>query len=102
MFSIGSYTIGMGEEYVPLIPILVTMSLAMRMDAIVAMGLVWVPYGIGWACAGINPFGCDHRAEHCRHTDYLRMGLAPVHDGGIYRHRFPPHLPVRATRAERP
>jgi uncharacterized ion transporter superfamily protein YfcC len=47
----------MGEEYVPLIPIIVTMSLAMRMDAIVAMGMVWVPYGIGWACAGTNPFG---------------------------------------------
>jgi uncharacterized ion transporter superfamily protein YfcC len=40
-----------------LIPIIVTMSLAMRMDAIVAMGMVWVPYGIGWACAGTNPFG---------------------------------------------
>lgn len=57
MFSLGAYTIGMGEEYVPLIPILVTMSLAMRMDAIVAMAVVWVPYGIGWACAGTNPFG---------------------------------------------
>lgn len=57
LFSLGAYTIGMGEEYVPLIPILVTMSLAMRMDAIVAMALVWVPYGIGWACAGTNPFG---------------------------------------------
>jgi uncharacterized ion transporter superfamily protein YfcC len=57
MFSLGSFTIGMGEEYVPLIPILVTMSLAMKLDAIVAMGMVWVPYGIGWACAGTNPFG---------------------------------------------
>ncbi len=57
LFAVGSYTIGMGEEYVPLIPIIVTMSLAMRMDAIVAMGMVWVPYGIGWACAGFNPFG---------------------------------------------
>lgn len=57
LFSLGAYTIGMGEEYVPLIPIIVTMSLAMRMDAIVAMGMVWVPYGIGWACAGTNPFG---------------------------------------------
>jgi uncharacterized ion transporter superfamily protein YfcC len=47
----------MGEEYVPLIPIIVTMSLAMRMDAVVAMGMVWIPYGIGWGCAGINPFG---------------------------------------------
>jgi uncharacterized ion transporter superfamily protein YfcC len=57
LFSLGSFTIGMGEEYVPLVPILVTMSLAMRMDAIVAMGMVWIPYAIGWACAGINPFG---------------------------------------------
>jgi uncharacterized ion transporter superfamily protein YfcC len=57
LFGVASYTIGMGEEYVPLVPILVSMSLAMRMDAIVAMGMVWVPYGIGWACAGTNPFG---------------------------------------------
>ena len=57
IFSVGAYTIGMGEEYVPLVPIIVTMSLAMRMDAVVAMGMVWVPYGIGWACAGTNPFG---------------------------------------------
>ncbi len=57
MFSLGAFTIGMGEEYVPLVPIIVTMSLAMRMDAIVAMGMVWIPYGIGWGCAGINPFG---------------------------------------------
>ena len=57
MFGLGSYTIGMGEEYVPLIPIIVTMTLAMRMDAVVAMAMVWIPYGIGWGCAGINPFG---------------------------------------------
>jgi len=57
MFSVGAFTVGMGEEYVPLIPIIVTMSLAMRMDAIVAMGMVWIPYGIGRACAGTNPFG---------------------------------------------
>ncbi len=57
IFGLGSFTIGMGEEYVPLIPILVTMSLAMKLDSIVAMGMIWVPYGIGWACAGTNPFG---------------------------------------------
>lgn len=56
MFGFGSFTIGMGEEYVPLIPILVSMALAMRMDAMVAMAMVWIPYGIGWGCAGINPF----------------------------------------------
>ena len=57
LFGLGAFTIGMGEEYVPLIPILVTMSLAMKLDSIVAMGMIWVPYGIGWACAGTNPFG---------------------------------------------
>ncbi len=57
LFGLGSFSVGMGEEYVPLIPILVTMSLAMKMDSIVAMGMIWVPYGIGWACAGTNPFG---------------------------------------------
>ena len=57
MFSLGSFTIGLGEEYVPLIPIIVTMCLAMRMDGLTAMGMVWIPYGIGWGCAGINPFG---------------------------------------------
>lgn len=57
LFSLGSFTIGLGEEYVPLIPIIVTMSLAMKMDAIVAMGMIWIPYGIGWATAGTNPFG---------------------------------------------
>ncbi len=60
LFSLGAFTIGMGEEYVPLIPILVTMSLAMKLDSIVAMGMIWVPYGIGWACAGTrlySPWG---------------------------------------------
>lgn len=57
IFSLGSYTAGMGEEYVPLIPLLITMSVAMRMDSVVALGIVWIPCGIGWACAGINPFG---------------------------------------------
>ena len=57
MFSLGSFTIGMGEEYVPLVPIIVTMTLAMRMDAVVAMGMVWIPYGIGWGTAAVNPFG---------------------------------------------
>jgi len=57
VFGAGAFFIGMGEEYMPLIPIIVTMCLAMKMDTIVAMGLVWTPYAVGWACAGLNPFG---------------------------------------------
>lgn len=57
LFGTGAFFVGMGEEYMPLIPIIVTMCLAMKMDSIVAMGLVWTPYAVGWACAGVNPFG---------------------------------------------
>ncbi|MBU0756370.1 MAG: TIGR00366 family protein [Planctomycetes bacterium] len=56
LFAAGSSTIGMAEEYMPFIPILVTMCLALRMDAIVAMGIVYVGYGIGYGCAALNPF----------------------------------------------
>jgi len=56
LFAVGSSTIGMAEEYMPFIPLLVTMCLALRMDAIVAMGLVYVGAGIGYGCAAMNPF----------------------------------------------
>ena len=56
LFAIGSSTIGMAEEYMPFIPILVTMSLAMRMDAIVAVGIVYIGAGVGYGCAALNPF----------------------------------------------
>ena len=37
LFAIGSGVMGMAEEYVPFIALLVTMSLAMRMDAMVGI-----------------------------------------------------------------
>ncbi len=56
VFAVGSSTIGMAEEYMPLIPILVSMCLAMKMDAMVAMGIVYVGAGVGYGCAAMNPF----------------------------------------------
>ena len=56
LFAVGSSTIGMAEEYMPFIPILVTMCIAMGMDAIVAMGIVYLAAGIGYGCAALNPF----------------------------------------------
>jgi uncharacterized ion transporter superfamily protein YfcC len=56
LFAIGSSTIGMAEEYMPFIPILVTMALALGMDAIVAVGIVYIGAGIGYGCAALNPF----------------------------------------------
>ncbi len=56
LFALGSSTIGMAEEYMPFVPILVTMSLALRMDAVVALGMVYVGAGVGYGCAALNPF----------------------------------------------
>ena len=56
LFALGSSVIGMAEEYVPFIPILVTMCLAMHMDAVVAVGIVYIGAGVGYGCAALNPF----------------------------------------------
>ena len=56
LFAIGSSTIGMAEEYMPFVPILVTLCLALRMDAVVALGIVYIGAGVGYGCAAVNPF----------------------------------------------
>ncbi len=56
LFALGSSFIGMAEEYMPFIPILVTMCIALRLDAMVAMGIVYIGAGIGYGCAAYNPF----------------------------------------------
>ena len=40
----------------PFVPILVTMCLALRMDAVVAVGIIYVGAGVGYGCAALNPF----------------------------------------------
>lgn len=54
--ALGSSTVGMAEEYMPFVPILVTMCLALRMDAVVALGIIYVGAGVGYGCAALNPF----------------------------------------------
>ena len=56
LFALGSSTVGMAEEYMPFVPILVTMCLALKLDAVVAVGIVYVGAGVGYACAALNPF----------------------------------------------
>jgi len=55
IFALGSATIGMAEEYIPFIPLLVALTAALGMDAIVAVGVVCVGYGVGYGAALINP-----------------------------------------------
>ena len=56
LFAVGSSTVGMAEEYMPFVPLLVTMCLALRMDAVVAVGIIYVGAGVGYGCAALNPF----------------------------------------------
>ena len=55
-FAVASATIGMAEEYIPFAVILVTLCIALKMDAIVAIGILVVGYGIGYGIAVTNPF----------------------------------------------
>lgn len=56
LFAIGASTVGMAEEYMPFVPVLVTMCLALKLDAMVALGVVYMGAGIGYGCAALNPF----------------------------------------------
>ena len=56
LFALGSSTVGMAEEYMPFVPLLVTMCLALGLDAVVAVGIIYVGAGVGYACAALNPF----------------------------------------------
>ena len=56
VFAFGSATIGMAEEYIAFVPLLVALTAALGMDAIVAVGVMAVGYGVGYGAALINPF----------------------------------------------
>lgn len=55
-FMVGSSTIGMAEEYIPLVLILISLCIALKMDTISAVGSMVVGYGIGYGTAVLNPF----------------------------------------------
>jgi len=57
-FAVGSSTIGMAEEYIPLVAILITLCVGIRMDTVAAIGIMVVGYGIGYGTAvvaGLTP-----------------------------------------------
>lgn len=55
-FAVGSSTIGMAEEYIPLTAVLMLLCIAMRMDVVAAIAIMVVGYGVGFGTATINPF----------------------------------------------
>ncbi len=56
LFALGSSTIGMAEEYLPFVAVLVALSIGLGFDAMTAIGILCVGYGIGYGVATINPF----------------------------------------------
>ncbi|HUP46612.1 MAG TPA: AbgT family transporter [Thermoanaerobaculia bacterium] len=56
VFAFGSATIGMAEEYIPFVPILLALCVALGYDVITAIGILCVGYGTGYGAALINPF----------------------------------------------
>ncbi|GAB4564475.1 MAG: YfcC family protein [Haliangiales bacterium] len=55
-FAIGSSTIGMAEEYLPFVPLLLALCIGLGYDAVTAIGVLCVGYGVGYGVAMINPF----------------------------------------------
>ena len=56
VFAAGSSSIGMAEEYLPFVPILVALCVGLGFDAVTAVGILCVGYAVGYGSALINPF----------------------------------------------
>ncbi len=56
VFAVGSSTLGMAEEYLPFISVLIVLCAALKLDALSAIAIMVVGYGIGYGTATINPF----------------------------------------------
>ncbi|MEM1080312.1 MAG: AbgT family transporter [Pseudomonadota bacterium] len=70
MFAIASATLGMSEEYIPLVAILMALCRAMKLDAIAAMGIMLCGSAIGYGATLINPF-----------TLFIAQGIAELQPG---------------------
>ncbi len=56
LFAIGSSTIGMAEEYLPFVPVLLALAIGLGFDSITAIGVLCCGYAIGYGSAVFNPF----------------------------------------------
>ena len=77
VFAAGSATIGMAEEYLPFVPMLVALCVALGYDSVTAIGVLCVGYGVGYGAALINPF-----------TVFIAQEVADVPQGSALTFRF--------------
>lgn len=55
-FALGATFLGMGAEFIPLIPLLIMISREMGYDRIFGISILILPMSIGWSTAITNPF----------------------------------------------
>lgn len=74
--SIGASTLGMGEEFIPLIPLFLVISKKLGYDRVFGVGIVWLAVETGFAAATTNPF-----------TVNIAQGIAeiPLNSGMTFR-----------------
>jgi uncharacterized ion transporter superfamily protein YfcC len=56
LFVAGASTVGMAEEFLPFIPLLVALALALGYDAVTGVAIVSIGYSVGYGVAALNPF----------------------------------------------
>lgn len=56
VFALGGSTLGMGEEFIPLIPIFVMLALSLGYDRLYGMAMVLIAADTGFAASTTNPF----------------------------------------------
>ena len=76
MFMIFGSTIGIFEEMVPLVPIIIALSFSMGWDSLVGLGISVLSVGFGFASAIFNPFTLGVAQE---------IAGLPVFSGAIFR-----------------
>ncbi len=54
--AVGASTLGMGEEFIPLIPLFLIVSKNLGYDRVFGLGIVWLAAESGFAAATTNPF----------------------------------------------
>ena len=77
--GIGSSTLGMGEEFIPLVPLFLIVSKKLGFDRVFGLGIVMLAAEVGFASATTNPF-----------TVQIAQGIAevPLGSGMLFRILF--------------
>jgi uncharacterized ion transporter superfamily protein YfcC len=56
LFSLGSYTFGMAESYLPFVPVMIILSIGLGFDALAGVAIMCTAYAVGFSVSAFNPF----------------------------------------------